>query len=72
MTRAAKSGSHTVRVKPQYNGDRDKIENVVGSVALPFTTTLYPCLIATRMQFPKRELKVQCTEKLTFLTTFNS
>ncbi len=48
-TGTAKSGSHTVGVKRQCNGNRGKIENAVVSVAASFATSTFQCLIAARM-----------------------
>lgn len=52
-TGTAKSGSHTVGVKRQYNGNRGKIENAVVNVAASFATSTFQCLIAARMYLPK-------------------
>lgn len=52
-TGTAKSGSHTVGVKRQYNGNRGKIENAVVSVAASFATRTFQCLIAAQMYLPK-------------------
>lgn len=52
-TGTAKSGSHTVGVKRQYNGNRGKIENAVVSVAASFATSTFQCLIAAQMYLPK-------------------
>lgn len=52
-TGTAKSGSHTVGVKRQYNGNRGKIENAVVSVAAFFATSTFQCLIAAQMYLPK-------------------
>lgn len=49
----AKSGSHTVGTKRQYNGNRGKVENAVVNVALSFATSTFQCLIAARMYLPK-------------------
>ena len=49
----SKSGSHTVGVKRQYNGNRGKIENAVVNVALSFATSTFQCLIAARMYLPE-------------------
>lgn len=52
-TGTAKSGSHTVGVKRQYNGNRGKIENAVVSVAASFATSTFQCLIAAQMYLPR-------------------
>lgn len=52
-TGTAKSGSHTVGVKRQYNGNRGKIENSVVCVAASVATRTFQCLIAARMYLPK-------------------
>lgn len=52
-TGTAKSGSHTVGVKRQYNGNRGKIENAVVCVAASVATSTFQCLIAARMYLPK-------------------
>lgn len=52
-TGTAKSGSHTVGVKRQYNGNRGKIENAVVNVAASFATSTFQCLIAAQMYLPK-------------------
>ncbi len=52
-TGTAKSGSHTVGVKRQYNGNRGKIENAVVSVAASFATSSFQCLIAAKMYLPR-------------------
>lgn len=69
-TGTAKSGSHTVGVKRQYNGNRGKVESAVVSVALSFATTTFQCLIAARMYLPKEwaECPVR-RKKLMSLTT---
>jgi SRSO17 transposase len=51
-TGTTKSGSHTVGVKRQYNGNRGKIENAVVSVALSYATETFSCLIAAAMYLP--------------------
>lgn len=51
-TGTAKSGSHTVGVKRQYNGNRGKVENAVVSVALSYATRNFQCLTAARMYLP--------------------
>jgi SRSO17 transposase len=52
-TGTAKSGSQTVGVKRQYNGNRGKVENAVVSVALSLATSTFQCLIAARMYLPE-------------------
>ncbi len=52
-TGTAKSGSHTVGVKRQYNGNRGKVENAVVSVAASYATNSFQCLIATQMYLPQ-------------------
>ena len=52
-TGTAKSGSHTVGVKRQYNGNRGKIENAVVNVAASFATRTFQCLIGAQMYLPK-------------------
>lgn len=52
-TGTAKSGSHTVGVKRQYNGNRGKIENAVVNVAASFATSTFQCLIGAQMYLPK-------------------
>lgn len=52
-TGTAKSGSHTVGVKRQYNGNRGKVENSVVNVALSVATSSFQCLIGARMYLPK-------------------
>lgn len=49
----AKSGSETVGVKRQYNGNRGKIENAVVNVALSVATHTFQCLMGARMYLPK-------------------
>ncbi|EAQ81534.1 transposase [Blastopirellula marina DSM 3645] len=51
-TGTAKSGSHTVGVKRQYNGNRGKIENAVVAVALSYAAETFSCLIAAEMYLP--------------------
>lgn len=72
-TGTAKSGSHTVGVKRQYNGNRGKVENAVVSVALSFATSTFQCLIAARMYLPKEWVaSPERRKKLMFLRTFSS
>ena len=52
-TGTAKSGSHTVGVKRQYNGNRGKIENAVVNVAASFATSTFQCLIGAQIYLPK-------------------
>ena len=62
-TGTAKSGSHTVGVKRQYNGNRGKIENAVVCVAVSVATSTFQCLIAARMYLPKEWAKDQTRRK---------
>jgi SRSO17 transposase len=62
-TGTAKSGSHTVGVKRQYNGNRGKIENAVVSVAASFATSTFQCLIAAQMYLPKEWAEDQSRRK---------
>jgi len=72
-TGTAKSGSHTVGVKRQYNGNRGKVENAVVSVALSFATSTFQCLIAAQTYLPKEWAESPTRrKKLMFLTTFSS
>jgi SRSO17 transposase len=72
-TGTAKSGSHTVGVKRQYNGNRGKVENAVVSVALSIATTTFQCLIAARMYLPIEWANDPARrKKLTFPTTSSS
>lgn len=72
-TGTAKSGSHTVGVKRQYNGNRGKIENAVVAVALSYATETFSCLIAATMYLPKEwTTDVARRKKTTFPMTSSS
>lgn len=68
----AKSGSHTVGVKRQYNGNRGKVENAVVSVALSFATSTFQCLIAARMYLPKEWAENRVRRKKRMFLTMSS
>lgn len=71
-TGTAKSGSHTVGAKRQYNGNRGKVENAVVNVALSFATTTFQCLIAARMYLPKEWAECPERRKKTIFPTTSS
>lgn len=52
-TGTAKSGSHTVGVKRQYNGNRGKVENAVVNVALSYTSESFHCLLDAQLYLPE-------------------
>ena len=52
-TGTAKSGSHTVGVKRQYNGNRGKVENCVNHVALAYSSPGFDCLLDAQLYLPK-------------------
>ena len=71
-TGTAKSGSHTVGVKRQYNGNRGKIENAVVAVAASYAAETFSCLMAARMYLPKEWADDPVRrKKTTFLTMFS-
>jgi SRSO17 transposase len=71
-TGTAKSGSNTVGVKRQYNGNRGKIENAVVAVALSYATETFSCLIAAAMYLPMEwAADIVRRKKTTFLMTLN-
>lgn len=70
-TGTAKSGSQTVGVGRQYNGNRGKIENAVVAVALSYATSCFHCLFAARMYLPEHWANDPVRrKKTTFPTTF--
>ena len=72
-TGTTKSGSHTVGVKRQYNGNRGKVENCINNVALSYTSADFHCVLDARLYLPEEWAEDPGRrKKTTFRTTLSS
>ena len=68
-----KSGSHTVGVARQYNGNRGKVENCTVGVHLAYSIPGFHCLLDSRMYLPKSWVQDEARlKKTTYPSKSNS
>ena len=67
-----KSGSHTVGVTIQYNGNRGKVENCTVGVHLAYSIPGFHCLLDSRMYLPKSRAEDPARRKKTTFPTRSS